>query len=58
MRLESVGIGLAHAISLPREVLPRPAAVGYTEPTGRTLRHRRLRVIPALDGRIDINRFA
>jgi hypothetical protein len=48
MRLESAGIGLAHAISpAAREELPRPAAVGYTKSTGRTLRQRRLRLIPA-----------
>jgi len=48
MGLESVGIGLAHAISpAAREELPRPAAVGYTMLTGRTLRQRRLRLIPA-----------
>jgi len=47
MRPESVGMGPAHAISPAATELPRQAAVGYAELTGRTLRQRRLRLIPA-----------
>ena len=47
MRLESAGIGLAHAISPAATKLLQPAAVGYGELAARTLRQRRLRLIPA-----------
>jgi hypothetical protein len=49
----------ARHLAACHEELPRPAAVGYTKLTGRTLRQRRRRLIPDRpDCRIDINRFA
>jgi hypothetical protein len=48
MRLESVGIGLAHAISPAAAKYRRgQQRSGYTKLTGRTPRQRRLRLVPA-----------
>lgn len=47
MWLESAAPAWRTDLACCRKELPRPAAVGYTELTGRTLRQRRLRLPPA-----------